>query len=65
VSAGPLAGILVLDLARLLPGPVCTITRAAPAQRAHGIEILREAGLDDAAIETLVRANVVRIGVRG
>jgi alpha-methylacyl-CoA racemase len=38
------------------------IARAAPAQGAHGVEILREAGLDDAAIETLVQANVVRIG---
>jgi alpha-methylacyl-CoA racemase len=41
------------------------IARAAPAQGAHGIEILRDAGLDDAAIETLIRANVVRIGTEG
>ena len=38
------------------------IARAAPAQGEHGVEILREAGFDDAAIETLIRANVVRIG---
>jgi alpha-methylacyl-CoA racemase len=37
------------------------IARAAPAQGADGVEILREAGLDDDAIEALVRANVVRI----
>jgi alpha-methylacyl-CoA racemase len=37
------------------------IARAAPVQGAHGVEILREAGFDDAAIGTLVQANVVRI----
>ena len=37
------------------------MTRQAPAQGEHSAEILREAGYDDAAIDALVAAGVVRI----
>ena len=40
------------------------VARAAPAQASARVEILREAGLDDDAIETLVQAKVVRIAHR-
>ena len=37
-----------------------TVSRAAPAQGEHSLEIMREAGYDDATIASLVAAGVVR-----
>ncbi len=44
-----------------LSGHRVDLTREAPAQGEHGAEILREAGYDDAAIDALVAAGVVRL----
>jgi len=37
------------------------LARGAPAQGEHGVEVLREAGLDPDAIAALVAAGVVRV----
>jgi alpha-methylacyl-CoA racemase len=44
-----------------LSGHDFAVTRDAPAQGEHSAEILREAGYDDAAIDALAAAGVVRI----
>jgi crotonobetainyl-CoA:carnitine CoA-transferase CaiB-like acyl-CoA transferase len=44
-----------------LSGHRADLTRGAPAQGEHGAEILREAGYDDAGIDALVAAGVLRL----
>jgi crotonobetainyl-CoA:carnitine CoA-transferase CaiB-like acyl-CoA transferase len=43
-----------------LTPPAFAIARDAPAQGEHSFEVLREAGLDDAAIAALIREGAVR-----
>jgi len=44
-----------------IEGVPCDVRHGAPAQGEHSVELLREAGLDAAAIEGLVAAGAVRV----